>query len=86
LNIIFCQKPLISCYARSRRNHPPALCPAGCRLQRINRARQLLELTAMSIKEIAAEVGYENPFYFSLRFKKQTGTSPRDYRQKQIPS
>jgi YesN/AraC family two-component response regulator len=40
----------------------------------------------MSIKEIAAEVGYENPFYFSLRFKKQTGTSPRDYRQKQIPS
>ena len=50
-------------------------------LQRINRARQLLELTAMSIKDIAAEVGYESPFYFSLRFKGQLGRSPREYRR-----
>jgi AraC family transcriptional regulator, arabinose operon regulatory protein len=50
-------------------------------LQRINRAKQLLELTAMSVKEISAEVGYENPFYFTLRFKRNTGKSPRTYRR-----
>ena len=49
-------------------------------LQRLNRARQLLELTPMSVKEIAYEVGFENPFYFTLRFKRQTGQSPRAYR------
>jgi AraC family transcriptional regulator, arabinose operon regulatory protein len=46
-------------------------------LQRLNRAKQLLELTHMSIKEIAYEVGFENPFYFTLRFKRLTGLSPR---------
>ena len=49
-------------------------------LQRINRARQLLELTAMSVKEISAEVGYQSPFYFSLRFKRHLGVSPRRFR------
>lgn len=48
--------------------------------QRLGRARQLLELTPMSIKEVAFEVGFENPFYFTLRFKRQTGVSPRAYR------
>jgi AraC family transcriptional regulator, arabinose operon regulatory protein len=31
-------------------------------LQRLNRARQLLELTNLSIKEIAVEVGFDDPF------------------------
>jgi AraC family transcriptional regulator, arabinose operon regulatory protein len=51
-------------------------------LQRIHRAKQLLELTALSVKEIAREVGFENPLYFSLRFKRHAGTSPRAYRAK----
>lgn len=49
--------------------------------QRMRRAEQLLELTGMSIAQIAYTVGYDNPFYFSLRFKKATGKSPRHYRQ-----
>jgi len=49
--------------------------------QRLHRARQLLELTARPIGAVAAEVGYENPFYFTLRFKRVTGLSPRDYRK-----
>lgn len=49
--------------------------------QRLNRAQQLLELTQMSIKEIAYEVGFANPFYFTLRFNKRFGRSPRAYRQ-----
>ena len=49
--------------------------------QRMDRARRLLELTPRSVGAIAAEVGYENPFYFTLRFKRATGLSPRDYRK-----
>ena len=50
--------------------------------QRLSRARRLLELTPRPVGAIAAEVGYENPFYFTLRFKRATGLSPRDYRKK----
>lgn len=49
-------------------------------LQRLERARQLLELTAMPIKQISNEVGFASPFYFTLRFKRHTGKSPRQYR------
>ena len=50
--------------------------------QRLERARQLLELSGRSIQDIAADVGFENPFYFSLRFKRLTGQSPRDFRKR----
>jgi len=50
-------------------------------MRRIERAKQLLERTALSIKEIAAEVGYD-PFYLSQRFKQQTGLAPRDFRRR----
>jgi AraC family transcriptional regulator of arabinose operon len=50
--------------------------------QRLTRATQLLEVTSRPIKEIAHEVGYENPLYFSLRFKKFSGMSPRKYRRR----
>jgi AraC family transcriptional regulator of arabinose operon len=48
--------------------------------QRIDRARGLLELTSMSVKEVAHRVGFASPFYFSLRFKALTQYSPRSYR------
>ncbi len=53
-------------------------------LRRLNRAKQLLELTSRAVHEIAQEVGFANPFYFSLRFKRQTGLSPRAYRQQAL--
>ena len=53
--------------------------------QRLHRARQLLELTPRPISAVATEVGYENPFYFTQRFKRATGLSPRDYRYKYAP-
>jgi AraC family transcriptional regulator of arabinose operon len=49
--------------------------------QRIERAKQLLTMTSLSIKEISAQIGYETQFYFSLRFKRQTGKSPKAYRE-----
>lgn len=51
--------------------------------ERIARAKTLLARTSRAIGAIAAEVGFENPFYFSLRFKKQTGLSPRDFRRQE---
>src|ERR1700744_3134146 len=36
---------------------------------RMERARQLLDGTAVSVKEIAAMLGYSDPFYFSRAFK-----------------
>lgn len=52
--------------------------------QRLRRARDLLAMSRQSIGEIAQELGFENPFYFTLRFKKNTGESPRAYRQRII--
>lgn len=48
---------------------------------RIGRACRLLDLTGLSIKEIAAQTGYADPYYFSRIFKKVTASSPRDYRR-----
>ncbi len=52
--------------------------------QRMRRARELLALSGQTIGEIATELGFENPFYFTLRFKKETGESPRAFRQRII--
>lgn len=49
--------------------------------QRLAQAKLLLEHTAQPIQQIAVRVGFDSPFYFSLRFKKHTGQSPRDYRK-----
>jgi len=48
-------------------------------VQRLQRAQTLLTRTSLGIAEIAAEVGMD-PFYLSLRFKKETALSPRQYR------
>lgn len=49
--------------------------------QRLDRAAQLLALTSRSVQAIASETGFENPFYFSQRFKRYAGACPRDYRR-----
>ncbi|MCC6423087.1 MAG: helix-turn-helix domain-containing protein [Phycisphaerales bacterium] len=51
-------------------------------MQRLNQAARLLDMTTQSIKEIATEVGFDNPFYFSLRFKRKTGMNPQSYRRR----
>ncbi len=50
--------------------------------QRMRRAKQLLEVTSLSVKQVAGEVGFDNPFYFTLRFKKANGVSPTEYRKR----
>lgn len=48
---------------------------------RIDRAADMLLRTTFSIKQIAAAVGFDSPFYFSLRFKARTKKSPRAFRE-----
>lgn len=48
--------------------------------QRMQAARQLLELTSRPVAEVARAVGYEDPLYFSHRFRRHTGCSPSEHR------
>lgn len=48
--------------------------------KRMEKARELLRTTEMRSGEVAAEVGYRDPHYFSFLFKKTQGCTPRDYR------
>lgn len=49
--------------------------------RRIIRAKELLLISPLSIKEIAAKTGFEDPLYFSRVFQKQEGMAPLHYRQ-----
>lgn len=46
------------------------------------RARHLLDVSDASVSEIAREVGYDDPFYFSRHFRRHHGMSPSDYRNR----
>lgn len=47
---------------------------------RLQRAKELLTTTDLSIKEIAYRLNFESPDYFSAKFKSQTGMIPSEFR------
>ncbi len=49
--------------------------------QRIRRACRLLDTTQGTVASIAAEVGFEDPYYFSRCFHRIMGVAPRTYRK-----
>lgn len=49
--------------------------------QRIRKATDHLRMSDRPIAEIAAIVGYDDPLYFSKRFKSRTGMSPSRWRK-----
>jgi two-component system response regulator YesN len=46
----------------------------------MDRARELLANEDLKTYEVAQSVGFSDPHYFSLTFKKQTGLSPTEFR------
>ncbi|MDQ0728264.1 AraC family transcriptional regulator [Microbacterium sp. W4I20] len=47
---------------------------------RMTHARNLLDTTSLSVREIAAAVGYTDPLYFSRHFRRLHGLNPTGYR------
>ena len=56
-----------------------------CQHLRINKARDMLELTDQSVEEISWAVGYENSGALRKIFVKHIGLSPSEYRKKTNP-
>ena len=50
---------------------------------KVQRACQYLDHTDLSIKSIAYELGFNDPFYFSKVFKKHTFLSPKQYKNRE---
>jgi AraC family transcriptional regulator of arabinose operon len=48
---------------------------------RLEKARQLLITTHLSVGEVAEKVGFDGPFYFSTRFRRDTRRSPAAFRK-----
>lgn len=49
---------------------------------KIHRAKEMLRSTTASIKEISIILQFENPEYFATQFKKKTGISPTEFRNR----
>ena len=49
---------------------------------RLDRARALLETTFLSVKEVMAAVGINDPSHFSRDFQATFGASPREWRKR----
>jgi len=55
--------------------------PIDCFIRlRMQHACRLLDETMLSVKEIAATLGYDDPFYFSRIFKSVSRVAPTEYR------
>lgn len=48
---------------------------------RIDKAKDLLGRTSLTVSEVAARCGFENVYYFSRLFRKETSMSPVRYRR-----
>jgi two-component system response regulator YesN len=49
---------------------------------RMERAQDLFRDKSLKLYHVAAQVGYEDPHYFARAFKKHTGVTPSEYREK----
>jgi AraC family transcriptional regulator of arabinose operon len=47
---------------------------------KMQKASQQLDFTDHSVKDIAMSMGFDDPYYFSKRFRKIIGMSPKQYR------
>ncbi|MBQ8387887.1 MAG: helix-turn-helix transcriptional regulator [Clostridia bacterium] len=50
--------------------------------RRIERAKDMMERTELSVESLSELLGYSDPSYFCRVFKKETGMSPSEYQKK----
>ena len=50
---------------------------------KMQKASQQLNFSNLSVKAIAMNMGFDDPYYFSRRFRKIMGSSPKIYRETQ---
>ncbi|PKM23042.1 MAG: AraC family transcriptional regulator [Gammaproteobacteria bacterium HGW-Gammaproteobacteria-14] len=50
--------------------------------RKISHACYLLEVSDLSVADVALQFGFDDPYYFSRLFRKITGVSPSSYRQR----
>jgi AraC-like DNA-binding protein len=48
--------------------------------KKIEKAKEMLRMTNLSISEVAYEIGFQDQFYFTRLFKRKTGTTPSKFR------
>ena len=48
---------------------------------RMDEAKRLLRETGLCTYEIAERIGFVDPHYFSVSFRRRTGMTPREYRE-----
>lgn len=48
---------------------------------KLNKAKNMLQVSNYTINEIASSVGFDDPYYFSRFFKQETGLSPLEYKK-----
>lgn len=48
---------------------------------RVSKAMSLLNMTNLSVRDIAYQCGFDDPLYFSRIFRKRVGVSPTEYRK-----
>ena len=51
-------------------------------MRRIEKAKGLLLTTDLPVQEVGRLTGFPNAQHFSIRFRKMSGQSPRDFRLK----
>ena len=66
--------------SRLMKKYSPYTFTAYLQRKRLIHAVHLLTATSMPVEEIIARVGYDNSSYFHRLFKKEYGTTPRQYR------
>lgn len=51
---------------------------------RLKRAKELLRTTTLRTSDISDQVGYNDPHYFSIVFRKRTGLTPKEFRANKV--